>query len=116
MTPQDALFDPLAGSGVNVDLRRSTREEVVILGRLARLPDDCDDTPDGFADLDHAVQVLVTDVSLHGCAFRTPAEISRAGYYVIDLRVGPMRLRSRLRIARLATAEDGVNTCGAEFV
>ncbi|MFT3784578.1 MAG: PilZ domain-containing protein [Tepidisphaeraceae bacterium] len=93
--------------GFQVERRRSHRESVVALGRL---------TPLDATDTVRPLQVLVTDVSLHGCDFRAALEPRNGGFYRIDLNVGPLTLHSRLRVMRIAPRSDGTFEVGGEFI
>jgi hypothetical protein len=92
---------------IAVERRRSHRESIVAIGRLTAL-----DASDG----DRAVQVLVVDVSLHGCDFRCPLPPRDGAFYRIDLAVGPLSLSSRLRVIRIEQRPDATFEVGGEFL
>jgi hypothetical protein len=93
-----------------VDRRRSHREPVVTIARLTPLePSDSSPRP-------RPVQVLVTDVSLHGCDFRTPLPPRDGAFYRIEMNVGPLFLASRIRVMRISSRNDGNFDTAAEFI
>jgi len=94
-------------AGFPVERRRSHREAVVAIGRLTAA-DELDPL--------RPVQVLVTDLSLHGCDLRCAVEPRDGSFYHIDLSVGPLTLNSRLRVIRILGRSDGTFEVGGEFV
>jgi hypothetical protein len=104
-------FDPLLpGSfgNVSVERRRSHRETVVAIGKLIPL-----DASDG----NRCIQVLVTELSLHGCDFRCVTSPREGALYRIEMTLGPLSLNSRLRVIRNHVRNsDGTHEIGAEFV
>jgi hypothetical protein len=85
--------------------RRSTREPVFSLGRIS-----CVDN-NGVCNL----EVMVTDVSLHGCGFRCNAELDESSTYEIEIGVGPLHLSAKCRIVRVRLRADGSYDLGAQF-
>ncbi len=92
-----------ASSGA--DRRRSHREPVVTAGTL-RLASD---------KREGGRQVLVHDVSLHGVGMRTTFQLELDDVFMIEIGVGPLRLSSRLRVARVRPLKDGTYDIGGEF-
>jgi hypothetical protein len=103
---QDPLLPGPFGH-ISVERRRSHRETVVAIGRIA--PIDADDRL-------RSIQVLVTDISLHGCDFRSSVAPREGTFYRIELTVGPLSLTSRMRITRVQRRGDGTHEMGAEFI
>lgn len=102
--------DPLLpGSFGNivVERRRSHRETVVAIGKLVALDP---------SDQQRCIQILVTDLSLHGVDFRCAAAPRDGAFYRIELTVGPLSLNSRLRVIRTNVRSDATYEIGAEFV
>ena len=102
--------DPLLpGSfgNITIERRRSHRENVVAIGKL--IPIDLSDEP-------RTIQILVTDLSLHGCDFRCALAPRDGALYRMELSVGPLSLTSRLRVIRLHMRSDSTYEVGAEFV
>jgi hypothetical protein len=93
---------PAAGGA---DRRRSHREPVVTAGTL-RLASD---------KREGGRQVLVHDVSLHGVGMRTTFQLELDDVFMIEIGVGPLRLSSRLRVARVRPLKDGTYDIGGEF-
>jgi hypothetical protein len=94
-------------AGVNVERRRSHRESVVAIGKLSPL--DASDTT-------RPMQILVTDLSLHGCDFKTAVLPRDGAYYQINLSVGPLSMNSRVRVIRCTPRADGTYEVGGEFI
>lgn len=90
-----------------VERRRSHRENVVAIGKL--IPVDA-------SDPQRTTQVLITDLSLHGCDFRATLPPRDGAFYRIELCVGPLSLTSRLRVIRIHARNDSTFEIGAEFV
>ena len=86
--------------------RRSTREPVKTVGRLTPI-----DGPLG----ESSVEVLVTDVSLHGAGFRSSDKIEMGRKFYIDIGVGPLHLTSRIVVIRSLRRRDGMYDVGGEF-
>ena len=82
---RDLPNDPIAFNGfdgeVSVERRRSHREPIVAIGRLL--------SPVRSDRIEQLAQVLVTDVSLHGCDFRCEQPLDIGSFYRLDLAVGP---------------------------
>ena len=90
----------------NDDERRLThREPVFTIGRLSCLD------ADGVCNQ----EVMVTDVSLHGCGFRCNAELDETSIYEIEIGVGPLHLSSKVRIVRMRLRADGSYDVGSQF-
>jgi hypothetical protein len=87
------------------DRRRSHREPVFTIGRIS-----CVDA-DGVCNQ----EVMVTDVSLHGCGFRCNVELDETSVYEIEIGVGPLHLSSKLRIVRIRLRADGTYDIGSQF-
>jgi PilZ domain len=104
--PRDPQPDHGFGD-IAVERRRSHREPIVAIGRLT--PVDAGPTLRTF-------QVLVTDVSLHGCDFKSALAPTDGALYRIEINVGPLAMTSRLRVIRLASRADGTFEAGAEFI
>jgi hypothetical protein len=85
--------------------RRSTREPVFTVGRIS-----CVDA-DGVCNQ----EVMVTDVSLHGCGFRCHVELDETSIYEIEIGVGPLHLHSKMRLVRVRLRSDGSYDIGAQF-
>jgi hypothetical protein len=98
-----------SSTGGGIERRRSTREPVITPGTLRALTDR------GQHSLDPGQQVLVTDVSLHGVGFRSHQLLSADTKYTIEIGVGPLHLRSRMRVVRIRRRADGTYDIGAEF-
>jgi hypothetical protein len=92
------------------DRRRSTREPVVTLGMIREI--DC---PENEFSFPTPLQVLITDVSLHGVGFRSPEALESTALYVIEIGVGPLHLSSRFRVVRSRSRQDGTYDVGGEF-
>ena len=103
---QDPLL-PGSFGNIAIERRRSHRETVVAIGKLIPL-DPSDQT--------RCIQVLVTDLSLHGCDFRCAAPPRDGAFYRIEMSVGPLSLNSRLRVIRNHMRSDSTYEIGAEFV
>jgi len=58
----------------------------------------------------------VSDISLLGVGFHTPASVSIGSRYQIRLEVGPMKWNSRVRVITCIQHENGTFGVGAEFV
>jgi hypothetical protein len=98
-------FGEAALEPTGAERRRSHREPVVTVGTL-------------HTETDTRVggrQVLVNDVSLHGCGFRTTFELAMDDCFTIDIGVGPLHLASRLRVVRVRPLPDGTFDIGGEF-
>jgi hypothetical protein len=92
----------------SVERRRSHRETVVAIGKLVPL-----DSPEQG---NRCTQVLITDLSLHGCDFRCDARPRVGAFYRIEVTLGPLALTSRLRVIRSQIRSDETYEIGAEFV
>jgi hypothetical protein len=104
------MMDTQTSKGVTkapegADRRRSTREPIFSLGRIS-----CIDA-DGVCNL----EVMVTDVSLHGCGFRCNVELDETSTYEIAIGVGPLHLSAKCRIVRVRLRADGSYDLGAQF-
>ncbi len=102
--------DPLLpGSfgNIAIERRRSHRETVVAIGRLI---------PIDHSDEGRCIQVLITDLSLHGLDFRSAIAPRDGAFYRVEMSVGPLSLTSRLRVIRASMRSDGTYEIGAEFV
>jgi hypothetical protein len=95
------------GSGGGIERRRSKREPVTTLGMLRSIDE---------SEFDRPRQVMVSDVSLHGCGFRCMERLDNELTYVIEIGVGPLHLTSQLRIVRNRVRPDGTYDVGAEFI
>lgn len=73
-------------------------------------------TPVDTTDPTRPMQILVTDVSLHGCDFRSAASPRDGAFYRIDVAVGPLSMTSRLRVIRIEMRNDGTYEVGGEFI
>ena len=98
---------PESSAGPQFDRRRSHREQVVALGKLHSLD---------ASDRGHSIQVLVTNLSLHGCGVRCAQAPRPGALYQLDLQIGPLELHSRLRIIRAFGRADGTTELGCEFI
>ena len=109
---RDQPHDPLASDRfegeVAVERRRSHREPIVAIGHLHSTVRD--------NRSDAAIQILVTDVSLHGCDFRCEVSLDAGSFFRLELAVGPLALTSRLRVIRIRARYDGTFEVGAEFI
>lgn len=103
---QDSL-QPGSFGNIAIERRRSHRETVVAIGRLAALD---------VTDEVRSIQILVTDLSLHGCDFRCAVRPRDGAFYRLEVSVGPLSLTSRLRVIRTHIRSDGTYEIGAEFV
>jgi hypothetical protein len=90
--------------------RRSVRENVFTQGLLRTI--DVDELGAMFTK---PVQVLVTNVSMHGVGFRSNEELDDTLLYAIEIGVGPLHLSSRMRLVRVRPLPDGTFDIGAEF-
>jgi hypothetical protein len=104
--PQDP-FLPGSFGDIAVERRRSHRETVVAIGKLISL-----EASDGH----RGMQVLITDLSLHGCDFRCITPPRDSTLYRIEISVGPLSLSSRLRVIRTHSRSDATYQVGGEFV
>ncbi len=105
----EPMHEPLPShfDDIRVERRRSHRESVVALGKLHPL--DASDTS-------RPIQVLVTDVSLHGCDFKAALPPRDGAFYRIEMSVGPLSLNSRLRVIRVEHRPDDTFAVAAEFI
>ena len=99
---QDQDFGDIA-----IERRRSHRETVLAIGKLTAL--------DAMSER-RGMQVLITDLSLHGCDFRCITEPRTGVLYRIEISVGPVSLSSRVRIIRSHIRADSTYAIGGEFV
>ncbi len=105
--PHDPHHLPSQIGEFDVERRRSHREAVVAIGRLTPLEPSDDGRP---------LQILVTDLSLHGCDFKAAAKPRDGAFYRLDVCVGPLTLSSRVRIIRLEMRTDWTYEVGGEFI
>lgn len=98
---------PGSFGNIAIERRRSHRETVVAIGKLIALDE---------SDEPRCIQILVTDLSLHGCDFRSAVRPRDGAFYRLEVAVGPLALTSRLRSIRAHTRSDGTFEIGAEFV
>ncbi|MGF1633643.1 MAG: hypothetical protein ACFCVE_07315 [Phycisphaerae bacterium] len=118
--PREPEDSPHVGS-IAIERRRSTREPVVTLGNVQPL----EPLEGGYANGHDAagpagqsrpMQVLITNVSLHGCGFRCAERLRIGLLYRIEVNLGPLYLTSRMRVARVRTGSDGTFHIGGEFI
>jgi len=91
---------------VGSNRRRSTREMALTRGLLRSANAGARGT---------SIEVMVTNVSLHGVGFRSVVELREGEYFHIEIGVGPLHLASRLRVARCEPRPDGYFDAGGEF-
>ena len=85
--------------------RKGTRQSLEVLGVL---------TETNAAD--KQLEVAVLNVSLHGCAFRSPVAFRPGATYTMRIGTGPLHLTSTLRIISSRDRSDGFFDVGAKFV
>lgn len=90
---------------VGAERRRATREPVFTIGRISCVDDE------GVCNQ----EVMVTDVSLHGCGFRSTVELDETSVYRIEIGVGPIHMSAKLRIVRVRLRADGSYDLGGQF-
>ena len=85
--------------------RREKRQSLTVLGVLtaANAPDK-------------PLEVAVSDVSLHGCSFRSPVPFRAGAPYTLRIGTGGLHLTSTLRIISSRDRADGFFDVGAKFV
>lgn len=88
-----------------IERRRSSREPLGTVGMLTA------DNDEGS----NPIQVLVTNVSVHGVGFRSPVSFTEGAVYRIRIGTGPLQLTSRMRITDARRRADGTCDVGAEF-
>ena len=84
--------------------RRENRNQLGVLGILTE------------ANSDLRLEVSVLNVSLHGCAFRTPVAYRPGATYTMRIGAGPLHLTSTIRIISSRDRADGFFDIGAKFV
>lgn len=99
------LPDPFGD--IAVERRRSHRESVVAIGKITALEP---------SEERRGMQVLITDLSLHGCDFRCITRPCDGMLYRIEVSIGPVSLTSRMRVIRTHVRSDSTYAIGAEFV
>lgn len=87
------------------DRRHSHRENVFTIGRITRLDND--------TVFSH--EVMITDVSLHGCGFRSAVELDETLPYHMSIGIGPLHLSAKIRIIRVRLRSDGSYDIGSQF-
>jgi len=65
---------------------------------------------------DKPLEVAVLNVSLQGCAFRSPVPFRPGATYCLRIGTGPLHLTSTLRIVSSRDRADGTFEVGARFV
>ena len=100
----------MPGSGKTVAIpprerRTGSRQPLEVLGVL---------TEQNAAD--KQLEVAVLNVSLHGCAFRSPVAFRQGALYTMRIGTGPFHLTSTLRIISSRDRADGFFDVGAKFV
>jgi hypothetical protein len=65
---------------------------------------------------DKPLEVSVLNVSLHGCAFRSPVAFRPGGTYSMRIGTGPLHLTSTIRVVSSRDRADGTFDVGAKFV
>jgi hypothetical protein len=90
---------------VDAERRRAHREGVIAIGRLC-----------APGSRSRGIKVLVCDLSLRGVRFRTSATLAAGRVYDFQLVLGPLKVRSRLRIVRTTRAGGHLHHVGAEFI
>jgi hypothetical protein len=65
---------------------------------------------------DKPLEVAVLNVSLHGCAFRSPVAFRPGATYSMRIGTGPLHLTSTIRIISSRDRADGTFDVGAKFV
>ena len=85
--------------------RKGSRQPLEVLGVLTE-----HNVPD------KQLEVAVLNVSLHGCAFRSPVAFRPGATYTMRIGTGPLHLTSTLRIISSRDREDGFFDVGAKFV
>ena len=65
---------------------------------------------------DKPLEVAVLNVSLHGCAFRSPVSFRPGATYSMRIGTGPLHLTSTIRIISSRDRSDGIFDVGAKFV
>ena len=85
--------------------RKGSRQPLEVLGVLTELN-----------AADKQLEVAVLNVSLHGCAFRSPVAFRPGATYTMRIGTGPLHLTSTLRIISSRDRSDGFFDVGAKFV
>src|SRR5688572_19807489 len=85
--------------------RTGSRQPLEVLGVLTELN-----------AADKQLEVAVLNVSLHGCAFRSPVAFRPGATYTMRIGTGPLHLTSTLRIISSRDRADGFYDVGAKFV
>ena len=65
---------------------------------------------------DKPLEVAVLNVSLTGCAFRSPVAFRTGAIYTMRIGSGPLHLASTIRITSSRDFADGQHDVGARFV
>ena len=84
--------------------RRGNRQPLGVIGTLTE------------ANSDKQLDVNVLNVSLHGCAFRSPVPHRPGSSYAMRIGTGPLHLTSTIRIISSRDRSDGFYDIGAKFV
>ena len=85
--------------------RREKRQSLTVLGVLTAANEP-----------DKPLEVAVSDVSLHGCSFRSPVPFRAGAAYTLRIGTGGLHLASTLRIISSRDRADGFFDVGAKFV
>ena len=84
--------------------RRGNRQPLGVVGTLTE------------ANSDKQLDVSVLNVSLHGCAFRSPVPHRPGSVYKMRIGSGPFHLTSTIRVISSRDRADGFYDIGAKFV
>jgi hypothetical protein len=87
------------------DRRQGSRQPLEVLGVLT-----------AASAPDKPLEVAVLNVSLTGCAFRSPVAFRPGAIYTLRIGTGPLHLTSTLRIISSRDCPDGRHDVGARFV
>jgi hypothetical protein len=66
-------------------------------------------------DGDKHLEVTITDLSPHGCGFRSPVPFRPGATYTMRIGTGPLYLASTLQIVSSRDRSDGFYDVGAKF-
>ncbi|HLL90136.1 MAG TPA: PilZ domain-containing protein [Tepidisphaeraceae bacterium] len=94
------------------DRRRGARQTLVVKGML--FPDASG--PHDLPPTGGPRRVCLSNVSMHGVAFRTPLPIEPGTRYRLKIEAGPMTMAGRVRVVACRDKGNHLYEVGAEFV